>query len=161
MTRRIAIPALVLLILMGTLTATGPAHAFCIDNKSPYNLRVHLETPNPFGSFRVLFRAGQKGCCDWFSQRCNPTRERDGMLEFSVRTQTEVKTKRYCATGWIRRVYATADGSILITENKGNIGGLKCDSRDFFNRPVTQQMYFQRKKRGGMPPPIVVPPPPQ
>ena len=138
----------------------GPARAFCIDNKSPHALRVHMQTGNPFGSFVVLFKPGDKGCCPWFTLRCNPTRARSGMLMFSVRSKHNAVKKLFCASGWIKRVYATADGNIVITENGSGIGGLRCESRDHLRRPVTQQTFLKRN-RGGMPPPIIVPPPPK
>jgi len=41
-------------------------------------------------------------------------------------------------------------------EKPGSLGGLGCDSRDFFKRPVTQQSFLKLRKRA-IPPPIVVP----
>lgn len=158
MTRKSTILAIFVLAMAGAMAGAGPARAFCIDNRSPYAVRVHLETSNPFGTFAVMFKPGEKDCCPWFSQRCNPTRARDGLLMFSVRSKRNAGNNFYCAAGWIRRVYATADGNIVITENRGSLGGLRCDSRDDRKRPVTQQTFLKRKK-GGMPPPIVVPRP--
>ena len=160
MTHKTTISTIFALAMTGAVIGAGPAQAFCIDNKSHHTLRVHLETYNPFGKYVVLFKPGKKGCCGWFNPRCNPTRERNGILTFSVRTKQKAKNKLYCASGWIKRVYATADGDIKITENKGSLGGLRCDSRDSLKRPVTQYTFTKRKKRG-MPPPIVVPPPPE
>lgn len=144
--------------MIGTALDAGPAKAFCIDNKSPYDLRVHVETNNPFGKYAVLFKPGDSACCSWFNQRCNPTRVRDGILEFSVRTKQKAKKKLFCAAGLTRRVFGTANGNIVITENRGSLGGLRCDSRDFLKRPVTRQTLLRRKNTG-MPPPIMVPPP--
>ena len=111
------------LAMAGMMIGSGPAQAFCIDNKSSHTLRVHMETGNPFGKFAVLFKPGEKTCCDWFSQRCNPTRTRDGLLTFSVRTKHKARKKLYCASGWIRRVFGTANGNIVITEKPGSLGG--------------------------------------
>ena len=155
MTRKSTILAIFLLAMIGA----GPAQAFCVDNRSPYELRVHLETSNPLGEFAVLFEPGERRCCAWFSQRCNPTRARDGMLIFTVRTRHDARYKLYCASGWVRRVYGTANGNIEITEQPGSLGGLHCDSRDYYRRPVTQQTFLNRHKKRGMPPPIIVPPP--
>lgn len=160
MARKTTILAIFVLAMTGVMTGAEPAQAFCIDNKSPYTLRVHLETVNPFGKFRVPFKPGNKACCSWFSQRCNPTRTRDALLMFSIRTKANANIQRYCVSGWIKRVLATADGTITITENRGSLGGLRCDSRDYFGRPVTQQTILKRRKKG-LPPPIVVPAPPE
>ena len=78
------------------------------------------------------------------------------MLTFSVRTKYGAKKNLYCAAGWVKRVYATANGRIVITENLGSLGRLGCDSRDSFKRPVTRQSFLKLRKQG-MPPPIVVP----
>ena len=156
MTRKTITLAITLL----AMTMVNPARAFCINNKSQHVLRVHMETQNPFGRFAVLFKPNTRGCCSWFHQRCNPTGKRDGLLTFSVRSKSKAKNKVYCATGWMKRVYGTANGEILITESPGSMGGLNCDSRDSFKRRVTQQTYYKRKRRG-MPPPIIVPPPPE
>jgi len=50
-----------LAILLLAMTGAAPAQAFCIDNKSPYAVRVHLETASPFGKLAVRFKAGKKG----------------------------------------------------------------------------------------------------
>ena len=139
MTRKTTILAIFALAMAGGMSGAGPAQAFCIDNKSPHALRVHVETSNPFGKFAVLFEPGDTACCSWFDQRCNPTRVRNGILAFSVRTKQKAENNLYCAAGWTKRVYGTADGTIVITE--------------------TQQTFFKRNR--GMPPPIVVPPPPE
>ena len=78
------------------------------------------------------------------------------MLTFSVLTKYGAKKNLYCAAGWVRRVYATANGRIVITEKPGSLGGLGCDSRNSFKRPVTQQSFLKLRKQG-MPPPIVMP----
>ena len=161
MRRRTTISVIFALAMTGAMIGAGPARAFCIENQSPYALRVHLKTYNPLGGFAVLFKPGDKKCCSWFDQRCNPPRTREGMLIFSVRSKHKAAKKLYCGSGWNRRVYATADGAILITGNGGSLGGLRCDSRDLLRRPVTQQTFFKRSKKGGMPPPIIVPPPPE
>ena len=163
MARKNSISTVFGLVLAGMVFGGGSAQAFCIDNKTSYPLRVHLETPNPFGEFVELFQPGTRACCAWFNQRCNPTRTREGMLMFSVRSRHKFRLKLFCSSGWLRRVYATATGTIVITENRGSLGGLNCDSRDIQRRPITQQTYLQRYKRqkNRMPPPIVVPPPPE
>jgi hypothetical protein len=161
MRRKTAIRLLFALATAGSLAGAAPARAFCIDNKTPHALRVHMETANPFGKFVELFQPGQRACCAWFSQRCNPTRVRDGMLTFTVRSKSKASRKLYCSSGWARRVYATANGDIVITENPGNLGGLRCDSRDLNRRPVTEQTFLRRHRKRGMPPPIMVPPPPE
>jgi len=43
------------------MTGAAPAQAFCIDNKSSYAVRVHLETASPFGKFAARFKQGKKG----------------------------------------------------------------------------------------------------
>ena len=50
-----------LAIFLLAMTGTPPAQAFCIDNKSPYAVRVHLETASPFGKFAVRVKSGKKG----------------------------------------------------------------------------------------------------
>lgn len=160
MTRKSTIWVIFSLVIAYTVTGAGSAQAFCIDNKTLHPLRVHQETHNPFGKFVQLFEPGTKSCCAWFSQRCNPTRTRDGMLMFTVRSQRNATTELYCASGWVRRLYATANGNIVITEKRGTLGGLECDSRDLYRRPVTLQTYRKHVKKSGLPPAIVVPPPP-
>jgi hypothetical protein len=149
-----------ILITTLTLLGAGPAKAFCIENKTPYALRIHLETFSSYDRFAVLFKPGDISCCHWLTKRCNPTGERDGFLSFSVRAKTASKRKPYCADGWSKRIVATASGKISITERPGTIGGLHCDSRDIFNRPVSKQSTLRRSYKG-LPPPIVVPPPPE
>jgi len=153
---------ILLVIFTMAMTSDGPARAFCIENKSPWALRVHLETSNPFGTFAVLFKPGDRGCCAWFNPRCNPTRDRQGVLMFSVRSKHRGISQRYCSSGWMRGAFATADGNILITENKTSRGGLDCDSRDKMQRPVTHETFVKNSmKKRGLPPPIIVPPPPE
>ena len=43
------------------MTGAALAQAFCIDNKSPYAVRVHLESASLFGKFAVRFKSGKKG----------------------------------------------------------------------------------------------------
>ena len=50
-----------LAIFLLAMTGAAPAQAFYIDNKSPYAVRVHLETASSFGKFAVLFKPGKKG----------------------------------------------------------------------------------------------------
>jgi hypothetical protein len=165
MARKTTIPVIFALAIIGAMTGSmidaRPAQAFCIDNKTAYPLRVHLENYNPLGKFAEVFNPGDRTCCSWFNQRCNPTRTRNGMLIFSVRTKQKAAKKMYCASGWNRQVFATADGDIVITENGGSLGGLRCDSRDLLRRPVTQQTYLRQLKKRGMPSRIIVPPPPE
>ena len=160
MTRKTTFRMLLALAMTGTMMGAGSAKAFCIDNKTSYNLRVNLETPSPYGKFVELFRPGKKACCSWFNQRCNPTRQREGLLMFSVRSKPKARTKLYCASGWTRRIYASASGTIVITENRGSLGGLRCDSRDLSRQKVTQQSFLKHYKKNKMPLPIIVPPRP-
>ena len=161
MTRKTAVRLIFALAMAGSLAGAAPARAFCIDNKTQHALRVHMVTANPMGRFVELFQPRQRACCAWFDQRCNPTRVRDGLLTFTIRSKRKASRKLYCQSGWARQVYATANGDIVITENGSNLGGLQCDSRDLQKRPVTQQTFLQRHRKRGMPPPIVVPPPPE
>ena len=57
MTRKSNLLAIFLLVMTGS----PPAQAFCIDNKSPYAVRFHLETASSFGKFAVLFKPSKKG----------------------------------------------------------------------------------------------------
>ena len=139
--------------------AANPAQAFCIENKTSYSLRVHLESFSSFKRFRQLFKPGDLACCNWIRKECNPTGNRDGVLAFSIRAKTLKSTVPYCADGWSKQIYATASGRIVVTERPGSIGGLHCDSRDLFQMPVSVRTHFKERRRG-LPPPIVVPPRP-
>ena len=160
MTHKATIPVIFALAIIGAMIGARPAQAFCIDNKTASPLRVHLENYNPLGKFTELFNPGERTCCSWFNQRCNPTRTRNGMLVFSVRTKQKAAKQLYCASGWNRQIYATANGNIVITEKRGSLGGLHCDSRDLLRRPVTHRTYMKQLKKTGMPSRIIVPPPP-
>lgn len=161
MTRRGMRLAILVLAAACVMAAAAPARAFCVENRSSHDLRVHLETTNPYGAYAVLFKPGDRACCAWFDRRCNPTRKRDGMLSFSVRSKHRYPNTRYCVSGLMRGAFTTADGSITIVDDRTSRGGLECDSRDGQKKPVTRDTFVRRSlKQRGMPPPIIVPPPP-
>lgn len=164
------------------MAQTSPAAAYCVENDAAVPLRVQLETYNPLGDFDRLILPGKTECCDWFDRNCNPTFKRDGLLMFSVRTEalavtvpetgaeavpetgaeavpeTEAEAKPtpilYCTDGGSSRIYATGAGTITITETAMTIGGLLCDSRDQFFRPInilTIGTILRRRGRRPMP----------
>jgi len=143
-------------VLLATATfLAAPASAFCIKNQTSRTLIVKLETPNPLGKFHTQIGEGKEICCDWFNRRCNPTGAREELLQFSVRERSRTVSRMFCDNAPGRRVWGIGIGTITITESPFFRGGLKCDSRDFYQREVKPSM---RSKKGIAPPPIVAPP---
>ena len=133
----------------------APASAYCIKNQTGRTLIVKLETPNPLGGFHTQVGEGREVCCDWFNRNCNPTGAREELLMFSVRERSKTVSRMFCDNAPGRRVYGIGIGTITITESPYFRGGLKCDSRDFYNREIDPAT---RSKKGIAPPPIVAPP---
>jgi hypothetical protein len=126
------------LMIFQFIAQPSPAAAYCVENKTTFPLRVQLETYSALGEFKRLLMPGKTACCDWFDRSCNPTAKRDGLLTFSARTEIEAKQKLYCSDGGSTRIYGVGNGTITILETATTIGGLACDSRDAFLRPINK-----------------------
>jgi len=116
--------------------SAGPVGAFCVRNVSRMPVEVRLQNINPLAGFSKVLRTGQRTCCDWLYRNCNPMGGRGTRLLLSVRGWGQQYHDFYCSGPIPQRTMIVSDGEVTVFDDAGQLGALRCDSRDFYGGDV-------------------------
>ena len=69
--------------LLVALSGVFMANAYCIYNNASIPVFVEVGS-DPFTSFKQTIAPGQNGCCNWQTDGCNPSRNRNESLPMKI-----------------------------------------------------------------------------
>ena len=69
--------------LLVALGSVFMANAYCIYNNASIPVYVEIGS-DPFTSFKQTIGPGQNGCCNWQTEGCNPSTNRDEALPMMI-----------------------------------------------------------------------------
>ena len=116
--KRFMFAALVMILFMSW---SGDLRAFCIYNKTHYNLRFKQISGERWKrGFNKLITVNKKACCNWKNRDCNKKKKRDTKIWFAVQ-KWSAKAHRFVTIGktWVKA------GGWLVVAVKNNTTGEK------------------------------------